>query len=67
MRTFTVTFRRQLFPWSEPYITTREVIANDKFDAMQKAEIIAEENTREFCVQGGGRSFVGKMLVLSVE
>ena len=34
--------------------------------AMEIAEQIAVENTHEFDVQGGGRSFVGKMTILSV-
>ncbi len=67
MKTFTATFQRQLFPWSEPYETTRDIQATDKHEAMTKAERIAVENTHEFDVQGGGRSFVGKMLVLSVK
>lgn len=66
MKTFTAIFKRQLFPWSEPYNTTREIKAKDKWEAMEKAEQIAVENTHEFDCQGGGRSFVGKMLVLSV-
>lgn len=66
MKKFTATFKRQLFPWSEPFSTTREIMAKDKWEAMEKAEKIAEENTHEFDVQGGGRSFVGKMLVMKV-
>lgn len=67
MKTFTATFKRQLFPWSDPYKTTRDINAKDKWQAMEIAEQIAVENTHEFDVQGGGRSFVGKMLVLSVK
>lgn len=66
MKTFTATFNRQLFPWSTPYKTTREIKAHDKWEAMEIAEQIAAENTHEFDVQGGGRSFVGKMTILSV-
>ncbi len=66
MKTFTATFKRQLFPWSEPYNTTREIKAEDKWSAMEQAERIAEENTHEFINQNGEKSFVGKMLVIAV-
>ena len=66
MKTFTATFKRQLFPWSEPYNTTREIKARDKFEAMDKAEQYALDNTHEFVNQNGEKSFVGKMLVMKV-
>ena len=67
MTTYTAIFNRQVFPWSTPYKTTREIKAADKWQAMEIAEQIAVENTHEFDVQGGGKSFVGKMQVLTVE
>lgn len=66
MKTFNITFERQLFPWSEPYTTSRMVSAKDLFDAMDLAEGIAENNTRIFKTQGNRNSFVGKMSILSV-
>lgn len=66
MKTFNITFKRQLFPWSEAYTTTRTVSAKDMFDAMDMAEDIAESNTRIFKTQGNRESFVGKMTILSV-
>lgn len=67
MKTFTATFKSQLFPWSEPYNTTRTIEAKDKFEAMQIAEEYASKKTRVFKTQGGGESFVGKLTILSVK
>ena len=66
MKTFNITFERQLFPWSEAYTTSRTASAKDLFDAMDMAEDIAERNTRIFKTQGNRESFVGKMTILSV-
>lgn len=67
MKTFTITFKRQLFPWIEAYKTTREVKATDYFAAAALAEEIAEENTRIIKVQGQPDSFVGKMTIISIK
>lgn len=67
MTTYTATFNRQLFPWSEPYKTTREIQAGSKKQAKVLAQQYAAQNTHEFDVQGGGRSFVGKMELISVK
>lgn len=66
MKTFNITFERQLFPWSEAYTTSRMVSAKDLFDAMDLAEGIAESNTRIIKTQGKRDSFVGKMSILSI-
>lgn len=67
MKTFTITFERQLFPWTDAYKTTRKVKAADEFEAATIAEEIAEENTRIIKVQGQPDSFVGKMTIISIK
>lgn len=67
MKTYTATFSRQLFPWSVSSETTREIQASSKKRATKLAQQYAEQNTHEFDVQGGGRSFVGKMELISVK
>lgn len=67
MKNFTITYKRQLFPWSEPYETTRDISAKDKWEAAEIAAEYAEKNTKMAKRQGGGETFVGKMTILSIK
>ena len=67
MRTFTITFIRQMFPWSEPYNTTRTIEAKDWSEACVWAEEYADKNTRIVKCQGGGETFVGKTTIASIK
>ena len=67
LRTYTATFTRQQFPWSEPYTTTRDIEARDLQEAIEKSEQVAVSNTHEFMTQNGEKSFVGKMMVENVK
>lgn len=65
---FKVTIIRQMYPWDEPYETTRTIGAKDWYVACEWAEGYAEECTRVINCQGGsGRMVVNRTTIKSVE
>lgn len=67
LKTYTATFERQLFPWTDVYKTTRTFEASSKGKAREIAESFAASNTKMIRTQAGELSFIGKVMLISVK
>lgn len=68
MTTFTITFTRQMYPWDEPYETTRTISARDWDEVCEWAAEYAEKCTRIINCQGGsGKMAVNRTTITSIK